>query len=84
MQRLSAVQKQYRSGKRAGTERNKDKRIVIEVPIFCKKWLGGSGIAGCIIGIIQFLSLGDADFLKRKNVWTLNHVPWPSDNTFHF
>jgi hypothetical protein len=60
------VQKQYRSGKRAGIARNNDKIIVIEVPTFRNRWLGASGVAGGIISLIQFLSLNDDDFLKRK------------------
>jgi hypothetical protein len=46
---------------------NNDKRIVAEVPIFRSRWLGARGIAGCIISLIKFLSLGDADFTKKKN-----------------
>ena len=65
-----------------GIERNNDKRIVTEVPIFRNRWLGAGGIAGCIISLIQFLSLGDADFLKRKNFLTFNHVSWRSDNAY--
>jgi len=68
---LSAIQKQYRSGKRAGIERNNGKCIAIEVPIFCNRWLEASGIAGCIISVIQFLSLGDDDCLKRKMFWNM-------------
>jgi hypothetical protein len=51
-----------------GIERNKDKRTVIEVPIFVNGWLEASEIAGCSIGLIQFLSLGDDYFFKMKNV----------------
>jgi hypothetical protein len=65
-----------------GTERNNDKRIVIEVPIFLNRWLGASWIAGCIISLTQFLSLGDAHFLRRKIFWTLYHVSWVE--TTHF
>jgi hypothetical protein len=50
-----------------GIERNNDNGIVAEVSIFRGRWLGASGIAGCIISLIQFLSLGDADFMKKKN-----------------
>jgi len=68
---LSAMQKQYRSDKRVGTERNNDKRKVIAVPIFCNRWLGASWIAGCIISLIQFLSLDNDNSLKRKIFRTL-------------
>jgi hypothetical protein len=55
-----------------GIERNNDKRIAIEVPIFRSRWLRASWIAGCFISLIQFLSLHDGDFLKRKifGPWT--------------
>jgi hypothetical protein len=76
------MQKQYRSDKRAAIERNNGKSIVIAVAMFRNRWLGASGIAGCIISIIQFLLIGDDDFLRRKKFWTLNQVSWPSDNTF--
>jgi len=64
---LNAMQKQYRSSRRAGIERNNRKRTVIEVPKFRNSWLGARGIAGCIISLIQFLSLHDDDFSKRKS-----------------
>jgi hypothetical protein len=78
------MQKQYGSGKRAGIEINNGERIATEVPKFCSRLLGASGIAGCIISIIQFLSLGDDDFLKRKNIWTLNQVSCCSINTIPY
>jgi len=76
------MQKQCRSGKLAGMERSNDKLIVTEVPTFCNRWPGASGTAGCIIGLIQFLSLHDHNFLKRKHFLNLNQVSWPSDNKF--
>jgi hypothetical protein len=66
------MQKQYRSAKRAGIERNNDKRTVIEVPVFRNRWLGASVIAGCIISLIQFSSLRDDDLWKRKMFWSLH------------
>jgi hypothetical protein len=63
-------------------ERSNDKRTVMEGLTFRNRWLGASWIAGCIISVIQLLSLHDEDFLERKNCWTLNRVCWRSDNAF--
>jgi len=63
--------KQYRSGNCAGIERNNNKATVIEVLTFRNSWLGASGIAGCNISLIQFLSLIDDDFLKTKHFFNL-------------
>jgi len=67
-----------------GTERNNDKHIATEVPTFRNSWLGASGIEGCIVRNLQFLSLYDDDFLKRKNFLTLYQVSWRSNNIFSF
>ena len=67
-----------------GTEWNNNKRTVTEVSTFRNSWLGASGIEGCIVRNLQFLSLYDDDFLKRKNFSTLYQVSWRSKNIFSF
>jgi len=65
--RESKVQCSSNTANMLRMESNNDNRTVIEVPTFRNRWLGKSGIACCIISLIQFLSQRDDDFLKRNN-----------------